>query len=233
MFVSMWMTRELITVDPTASLANIAATMSRHRIRRLPVVRALPDGPQLIGLISYSDVLHAFPANINPLSANAAQSVAALESSAGRARLYAADLMARDPLVTAPDAPIESAARLMRDRKIGALPVVSQHTLVGLITESDIFRALIEVFETSERAVRITFSLNAGEDVLPLVAGIAQRRRMRVTSFMALPAHEPPLCVVQLTGEAVEETLEEVWKSKHRVMNVVNLVPAVRQKPRS
>jgi acetoin utilization protein AcuB len=223
MFVSMWMTRELITVDPTASLANIASTMARHRIRRLPVVSASPEGPRLLGLISYSDVLHAFPANINPFSVNAAQSVAMLENAAGRARIYAADLMARNPLVTAPDAPIEAAARLMRDRKIGALPVVGQHALVGLITESDIFRAMIEVFETAGRSVRITFSLGTDEDVLPLIAAIAQRRRMRVTSFMALPGHEPPVCVVQLAGEAVEATLEDVWSSKHRVMNVVHL----------
>ena len=221
MFVSMWMTRELITVDPAASLASIAATMSRHRIRRLPVVSPSLEGPRLVGIVSHSDVLHAFPADINPFSANAADSVAALERTRGRARVYAADLMARDPLVTTPDAPIESAARIMRDRKIGALPVVSQHTLVGLITESDIFRAMVEVFEEPRRAVRITFSLGPDEDVLPLVAEIARRRAMRVTSFMALPRHEPPVCVVQLAGEAVEETLEDVWKSKHRVMNVV------------
>ena len=223
MFVSMWMTRELITVDPAASLAHIAATMSRHRIRRLPVVSPSAEGPRLVGIVSNSDVLHAFPADINPFSANAADSVAALERTGGRARVYAADLMTRDPLVIAPDAPIESAARIMRDRKIGALPVVSEQTLVGLITESDIFRAMVEVFETQDRAVRITFSLGPGEDVLPLVAEIAKRRGMRVTSFMALPAHEPPVCVVQLAGEKTEETLDDVWKSKHRVLNVVQL----------
>ena len=232
MFVSMWMTRELITVDPAASLASIAATMSRHRIRRLPVVSPSAEGPRLVGIVSHSDVLHAFPADINPFSANAADSVATLERTRGRARVYAADLMARDPLVTTPDAPIESAARIMRDRKIGALPVVSpSSTLVGLITESDIFRALMEVFDEPKRAVRITFSLGPGEDVLPLVADIARRRAMRVTSFMALPRQEPPVCVVQLAGEAVEAALEEIWKSKHRVMNVVNLGAETEKKP--
>jgi acetoin utilization protein AcuB len=225
MFVSMWMTRKLITVDPAATLAHIAATMARHKIRRLPVVNASPEGAQLLGIVSYSDVLHAFPADVNPFAAIAADSIAALESAGRRVRVYAADLMARDPMVTAPDAPIESAARLMRDHKIGALPVVSAHLLVGLITESDIFRAMVEVFEAPDRAVRITFSLGPGEDVLPLVADIARRRSMRVTSFMALPRHEPPVCVVQLAGEQVEETLEEVWKSRHRVINIVQLVP--------
>ena len=232
MFVSMWMTRELITVDPAASLASIAATMSRHRIRRLPVVSPSAEGPRLVGIVSHSDVLHAFPADINPFSANAADSVAALERTRGRARVYAADLMARDPLVTTPDAPIESAARIMRDRKIGALPVVSPHpTLVGLITESDIFRAMMEVFEEPEARGAHHLFARPGEDVLPLVADIARRRAMRVTSFMALPRQEPPVCVVQLAGEAVEETLEEIWKSKHRVMNVVNLGAETEKKP--
>jgi acetoin utilization protein AcuB len=113
----------------------------------------------------------------------------------------------------------------MRDHKIGALPVLNNYALVGLITESDIFRAMVEVFETPDRAVRITFSLKPGEDVLPMVAEIARRRGMRVTSFMALPRHDPPLCVVQLAGEKVDEALDDVWKSQHRVMNVVQLVP--------
>jgi acetoin utilization protein AcuB len=222
MFVSMWMTRDLQTIAPTATLAQIAARMARQKIRRLPVVSASAGGPKLLGIVTHSDVLHAFPANINPFSVIAADSVAAIESAAGASRVTAADLMAREPRVTTPDAPIESAARLMRDLKIGALPVVSQQVLVGLITESDIFRALVEVFEAPDRAVRITFSLSPGEDVLPLVADIARRRAMRIMSFMALPRHEPPLCVVQLAGSQVEGTLDDVWKSHHRVMNVVN-----------
>ncbi len=223
MFVSMWMTREIITVDSTATLAHIATTMARHKIRRLPVVTPSPEGPKLVGLVSHSDVLHAFPANINPLAINAAGDVAALEMSGARRRIYAADLMARDPLTTTPDAPIESAARLMREHKIGALPVVSNNVLAGLITESDIFRALLEVFDAPVRAIRVTFSLGEDEDVLPLVADIARRRSMRVTSFMALPGHEPPLCVVQLAGENADAALDDIWKSKHRVMNVVTL----------
>jgi acetoin utilization protein AcuB len=111
----------------------------------------------------------------------------------------------------------------MRDHKIGSLPVVSNHVLVGLITESDIFRALLEVFDAPVRAIRVTFSLGEDEDVLPLVADIARRRSMRVTSFMALPGHEPPLCVVQLAGENADAALDDIWKSKHRVMNVVTL----------
>jgi acetoin utilization protein AcuB len=225
MFVSMWMTREVLTVAPEATLAEIATIMARRRIRRLPVVSSKSDGGALLGIVTHSDVLHAFPKDINPFAVNAPESIAAIEAAAGRVKLSAAELMTREPRTTTPDAPLESAARLMRDHKIGALPVLNNYALVGLITESDIFRAMVEVLETPDRAVRITFSLKPGEDVLPMVADIARRRGMRVTSFMTLPRHDPPLCVVQLAGEKVDAALDDVWKSQHRVMNVVQLVP--------
>jgi acetoin utilization protein AcuB len=220
MFVSMWMTREVTTIAPTATLAEIATMMMRQRIRRLPVLGARGV---LVGIVTHSDVLHAFPPDINPFAINAAESIAAITAVAGRVRLTANELMARDPHTCTPDAPLESAARLMRDHKIGALPVLSSHALVGLITESDVFRAMVEVFETRDRAVRVTFSLKPGEDVLPLVAEIARRRSLRVTSFMSLPQHEPPVCVVQLAGAQLDAALEDVWKSQHRVINVVQI----------
>lgn len=232
MFVSMWMTRDVLTVPSSATLAEIARIMSRKKIRRLPVVGASPDGPRLLGIVARSNVLHAFPPDINPFAVNAADSMAAIERVAGKNKVTAADLMVRDPQTTTPDAPIEHAARLMFDHKLGGLPVVANNVLVGIITESDIFRAMLQVFDAPDRAIRITFSLTPGEDVLPLVADIAQRRGMCVTSFMSLPQHEPPVCVVQLAGEAVDEALEEVWKSKHRVLNVVHLVPEVSGKPK-
>jgi acetoin utilization protein AcuB len=225
MFVSMWMTREVRTVLPTATLSEIATLMMRQRIRRLPVVSASGERGTLLGIVTHSDVLHAFPPDINPFAINAAESIAAIASVADRVKLTAADLMAREPRTTTPDAPLESAARVMRDHKIGALPVLTNHALVGLITESDIFRAMVEVFETKDRAVRITFSLKPGEDVLPLVAEIARKRALRVTSFMSLPRHDPPVCVVQMAGAKLDEALEDVWKSQHRVINVAQLGP--------
>jgi acetoin utilization protein AcuB len=226
-FVSMWMTRDVLTVSPSAPLVEIATLMMRRQIRRLPVVDATNA---LVGIVTHSDVLHAFPPDINPQAIDAAASIAGIDALAKRVQLTAADLMARNPRTTAPDAPLESAARIMRDHKIGALPVLSAHALVGLITESDIFRAMVEVFETTTRAVRITFDLKPDEDVLPLVLDIARQRSLRITSFMALPRHEPPVCVVQLVGDKLDEALDDVWKSRHRVLNVLQLAPEIARK---
>jgi CBS domain-containing protein len=165
---------------------------------------------------------------VNPFSVDAAEQLA--QTTPGR-ELRVAGLMARHPAVTTADTPIEVAARIMRERKVGALPVVQGDDLVGLITESDIFRALVEMFEPSARAVRITFQLRESEDVLPLLADISRQREMRISSFFSLPRHEPPLAVVQMSGSRIEESLEDVWMSRHRVMNVVHLergAPVVR-----
>lgn len=221
MFVSMWMTRELVSISSSLPLSGIARLMAEKHIRRIPVTAA-NDATQLLGIVSHSDVLHAFPARLNPFSASAIEELSAFEK-AGTKPVTAADLMRHDPHTTTPDAPLESAARLMRQYKIGALPVMKGKALVGMITESDVFRAMVELFEARERAVRITFALNAGEDVLPLIADIARQRKLRVMSFLALPRHDPPVCVAQLAGEHVEAALEDLWSSKHRVMNVVHL----------
>src|SRR4051794_9978024 len=107
------MTRDVISVVPETPLADVADVMSRQRIRRLPVVQ----GPKrrLVGIISHSDVLHAFPANLNPFSADAVQQLAAAAPGQG---MRVAELMTRDPATTPGDAPIEAAARIMRQRKI-------------------------------------------------------------------------------------------------------------------
>lgn len=219
MFVSMWMTQDVATVTPQASLSDIATLLRRQRIRRVPVIDPQQQS-RLVGIVSITDVLRAFPANVNPLALTAVDEL--LRQSSGSLPT-AADLMARSPYTTTPDAPIEAAARLLRERKIGALPVVSHRKLVGLITESDVFRAFAAMFDTTEHGARITFDIARGEDVLPLIVDLANRHQLRVANFVSVQKHERPVCVVQVFGIRVDAMLEEVWASRHRVLSVVRL----------
>lgn len=220
MFVSMWMTKELITAGPGVPLTDIARTMADHAIRRVPIVDA--QG-KLLGLVSSEDVLHACPIDVNPF-----KFMADSDAATAMAKLTAAQVMARNPLTTTPEAPIEQAARLMRDHKLGALLVIRNEHLLGVITESDIFRAFAGLFDPDTHGVRVTFDNSGGQDVFPLIAELTHQHRLRVMSFVSLHKHERPLCVVQVTGAAagIEAMLNAIWKSHHQVVSVIHLDPA-------
>jgi len=220
MFVSMWMTKDVTTITPDTSVTEIAVLMSQQRIRRLPVLESKDPESKLLGLVSSQDVLHAFPADVNPLNFI---SGAAPSKPLPNIPLQAKDIMVTDPVTTSPEAPIEDVARLMREKKIGALPVMRHDVLVGLITESDLFGAFANIFDPGSHGVRITFDNSKGEDVFPLIAQVTHHHRLRVTSFVSLLKHERPVCVVQVIGANTEAMLNDIWKSHHQVISVIQL----------
>ncbi len=215
MFVSMWMSKELITAHPDDSIATIAELMRRHRIRRVPIV-SREDPEKLLGIVSHTDVMHAFPLEVLPTSVTASTDEAV--------ELHrASDVMSAETLSTSPEAPIESAAQSMREHKLGALPVLHDGRLVGVITESDIFNAFVSMLHPAKAAVRITFEIREGENVFPLIARIAEQRGLQVNTFVSLRQHDRPMGMVQVTGPKIEDAIDDFWKSHHRVVNVQHL----------
>lgn len=200
MFVGMWMTRDLLTVEPNARLETAAVLMKENRIRRLPVVSTAEGVEKLVGILSSTDIARA----------------------AGNTDVTVESAMTADPLTTTADAPIEGVAAIMRERKIGALPVLRSGELVGLITESDVFKAFTSLFDLSAPGARITFDISAGEDVFPFVAELADKHGLRITSFASLHDHYKPMCVLHVVGEDTEALLEDIWRSHHRVENIIH-----------
>lgn len=215
MIVSMWMSRDLVTIGPDRSIAEAADLMARRRIRRLLVVTPQQGEPHLLGIVSATDILHAYPPEVNPFAVVVRQSPA--EHTAVR------EIMKSKLLTVTPETPIEEAAQLMRDRKVGAFPVVRDGKLVGIITESDIFRAFASIFSSAEGGARVTFVIAKGEDAFGLVAGIAARHAVHVLSLVTSTQGDTPVCVVRLGGPGIDEMVEDLWRSEHRVLNVLRL----------
>ena len=213
MIVSMWMTRNLVTIEPHTLISEAAALMASRRVRRLPVVEHRADGPHLAGIVSAKDILHAFPPDINPF--------AVLVPEGRLTPTTAAQIMSRHLLTTTPETPIEEAAGLMAERKIGALPVVLGTRPVGLITESDIFRAFASFFAPPQRGARITFDVSKGEDVFEWLSQSSRRRNLRVLSLISSQQDGVPVCVARIAGAATDELLDDIWNSGHRVLNVI------------
>jgi acetoin utilization protein AcuB len=128
-----WMTRDVITADEKTTLPQAHKLMKERRIRRLPVTDR--DG-RLVGIVTRGDVREASPSGASSLSIYEVHYLLA--------QLTVDQIMTRQPKTVAPDQPIKEAARLMLENKISGLPVVEGGRVVGIITESDIFRGLID-----------------------------------------------------------------------------------------
>lgn len=134
-YVIDWMSASPIVIAPDTSLTTAQHLMEQHDVRRLPVVQ---DG-KLVGIVTWGDLRAAGP--------SAATTLSIYEWRALLQQATIAEVMTRDPVTIAPDAPVQEAARLMLERKIGGLPVVSNERVVGIITESDLLRLLIGATE--------------------------------------------------------------------------------------
>ncbi len=134
-----WMTPNPVTITSDTSLPDAHRLMTERRIRRLPVV----DRGQLVGIVTLGDVRGA--------QASEATSLSIFELHYLLARLPVSKVMHRPVLTVRPDATIAEAASLMLEHKIAGLPVVEHDKVVGILTESDIFRIVVEAWRTESQ----------------------------------------------------------------------------------
>jgi len=141
------MTRNLITVDPETSFTDALKIMRENKIRRLPVL----ENGKLVGIVTEKDILYASPSKATTLDV--------WELHYLLSKLKIREIMTRDVVTIQEDTPVEEAAKIMVDNKIGALPVVKGDELVGIITETDIFKVFLEMFGARKKGVRYTFKV--------------------------------------------------------------------------
>ena len=145
MLVHERMGKHPLTVKPDAPVDATLKRMKEERIRRFPVVG---DEGELVGIVSQTDLLYAAP--------SPATSLSVYEMHYLYSRIEVSRVMTEDVITVEHDDPIEEAARLMVDHRIGGLPVMREGNLVGIITETDIFKAFMELLGARDQGVRLT-----------------------------------------------------------------------------
>ncbi|MGD8584411.1 MAG: CBS domain-containing protein [Chloroflexota bacterium] len=136
-----WMTHDVITIAPETTLPEAHRLMADYQIRRLPVL----EGDHIVGIVTLGDIRGA--------EASDATSLSIWELNYLLSRLRIDKIMTRHPIVISQEATIDEAAQMMLDNKISVLPVVDYHgKLVGIITESDIFRIVVQAWRTEPDA---------------------------------------------------------------------------------
>ena len=145
MLVRERMTSNPVTITPETSVRDALQLMREKKIRRMPV---LDSQGQLVGIISEKDLLYASPSSATSLNVWEIHDLLY--------KLQVRKVMTTRVLTVGEDQPLEDAARMMADAKIGGLPVMRGKTLVGIITESDLFKAFLQFLGGRRPGVRIT-----------------------------------------------------------------------------
>lgn len=144
MLVKERMSKPVITVPPEMPILEALNLLQKERIRRAPVVK---DG-KMVGIISDKDLLNASPSDATSLSV--------WEINYLMSKVQVKEVMTSDVLTISEDTPLEEAARVMADNKVGGLPIMRDGRVVGIITETDLFKILLELMGARETGVRVT-----------------------------------------------------------------------------
>lgn len=138
------MSSPVITIEPNVPIMDALELMKSKGIRRTPVMK----NGKLVGIISDKDLLNAAPSDATSLSV--------WELNYLLAKISVSEIMTKDVFTVTEDTPIEEAAYLMASEKIGGLPVMKEGHLVGLITETDLFRIFLELMGAQQDGIRVT-----------------------------------------------------------------------------
>jgi len=138
------MSYPVITVHPDMPIMDALDLMQKEHIRRFPVI---DKRGHLVGIVSKTDLLHAAP--------SAATSLNVWEVNYLVSKITIKKVMTPDVSTIEGDTPLEEAARIMADNKVGGLPVLNRGKVVGIITETDLFKIFLEMLGAREQGIRL------------------------------------------------------------------------------
>lgn len=173
MYVKSRMTSNPYTIAFDAPITEVIELMREKNLKRVPVVH----GDKVVGMITHGDIQKVSPTKATTLSI--------FELNYLLAKTKVSDAMTKEVITVSPDALLEEAAVLMRENKISTLAVVKANKLVGIITESDIFDAFIDLLGFRDAGSRITIQATDAPGVLADIAEIFRDLDSNITHIAA------------------------------------------------
>ncbi len=196
MLVGDRMSHPVITVPPDMPVVDALNLMRVEHIRRTPVV---DDKGKLVGIVSDKDLLNASP--------SAATTLSVWEINYLLSKITVADVMTKEVVTITEDTPIEEAARIMADNKIGGLPVTRDGKVVGIITETDLFKILLEMMGARAQGVRVSILVPNVRGELALITKAIAEAGGYIISLGTFAGEDPSnaLLTIKLQGLTEEE----------------------------
>jgi len=212
MLVRDWMTPNPTTVTPDTPVLDAIKLLKDQGYRRLPVV----DGGKLIGIVTDKDLKDAMPSKATTLSV--------WELNYLLSKLTVAEVMAKPVITVEADEPIEEAALLMEEYRIGGLPVLEKGELVGIITITDVLKAFIEVMGMREGGLRLTLDVVDEPGALERL-GAAVKPSNIVSVATAGRRDGKRIIVMKITGEGIDTVVDRLQKAGEKVIDVRETKP--------
>jgi len=198
------MSKRPITATTDMSVTDALNLMREERVRRLPV---LNKAGRLVGIVSEKDLLYASP---SPATSLSIYEIHYLVS-----KIKVSDVMTRDVITVTEYTPIEEAARIMADNKIGGLPVMRGDKLVGIITETDLFKIFLELLSAREFGVRLTMLVPEQKGMLAQITGEVSQMGGNILSLGTFRGEDPTNRLVTMKVDGISK--DELVKTMERL----------------
>ena len=215
MLIKDWMTKDPVTISEETSMIKAIHIMKERRFRRLPVVTS----GRLVGMVTDRDLKEAAPSKATTLDVHELYYLLA--------ELQVKEIMSHNPLSVSQDDTVEHAAQIMLDHTISGLPVVdAQEKVVGIITQSDVFRAFMHITGILQGGVQFALRLTDRPGLIKEVVDLLRARGARFVSLLSSYAkaqegfRDVYLRVKNLSPEAVAAAKEEL-ASRYELLYII------------
>jgi len=208
------MTANPITVTEDCSFEDALHMMKEKKIRRLPVVN---KKGRLVGIVADKDLFSASP--------SPATSLSVFEVHYLLSKMKMKSLMTKRLITVGCDCPLEEAARIMVDHKIGSLPVLKENKLVGIITETDIFKTFVEILGGRDKGLRLTLDVSEKKGVLAGIANEIVKENGNILSLATFSGKNATdrIITVKVTGAPKEALLKGLESQGVKVLNAIEI----------
>ena len=193
MLVGERMSKPVITVRPKQPCRRASDLMHKEHIRRLPVIN---KHGELVGIITEADLIKASPSEATSLSI--------YEVTYLLSKLTIDRLMTKQVITVTEDIPVEEAARIMADHHFSGLPVMRGKTMVGIITETNLFRIFLEMLGARRAGIRVTVSLPDEPGELAALTKAVQLQGGNIIALGTFMGESPTKGLVTFKVEGVE-----------------------------
>jgi len=198
MLVKDRMSKPPITVRDNVGVEEALRLMHSEGVRRLPVI---DKHGNMVGIVSELDLLKASP--------SPATSLSVFEIPYLLAKIKMTEVMTKDVVTVTEATPLEEAARVMADNRVGGLPVLRDGKLVGIITETDLFKTFMEMLGGREEGVRLSMHVPNQKGMLAKITGTLAEMEVNITALSTIMGEDPTeyLVTVRVEEDADQEAL--------------------------